>query len=90
MAKLFLYTGDKAESYNGIYFDANDVEYIYKELKSGNSGPKIVLSFKSGSRYTYFLPEWWEMDAIERKYQWVIKYIEDHKDKKGNINLDGE
>lgn len=89
MAKIFLYTGDTANSYNGIYFDANDVEFIYKELKSGSSGNKIVLSFKSGSKYTYFLPDWWDCDKVETKFQWVINYINSHKDNK-NRNIDGE
>lgn len=89
MAKIFLYTGNTANDYNGIYFDANDVEFIYKELKSGSSGNKIVISFKSGSKYTYFLPDWWDSDKVETKFQWVINYINSHKDNKIR-NIDGE
>lgn len=89
MAQIFLYTGSTTDNYNGIYFDANDVEFIYKELKDGSNGNKIVLSFKSGSKYTYFLPEWWDCEKVESKFQWVINYINSNKDNK-NRNIDGE
>ena len=91
MSEVLLYckNGDIKRS-DGINFDADNVEYITKELKhAGNSQSKIVIHFKSGSSFDWGLPWDTNQTEVQEAFQYIIDLVNSNKtqpEEKNTIN----
>lgn len=98
MSEVILYVrdGDPKRS-NAINFEADNVEYITKELKnSSTTQSKIVIHFKSGSLFNWVLP--WDSNQtdVEEAFHNIINLVNSNKtqpdepEERKKINLNGK
>lgn len=71
-----------------IWCDANDVKYIYKEVKASENSARLTVCMYDGFKYYYNYKEI-SQEEIEKEFKRLIDYVSSHQDGETKVSKIG-